>query len=405
MAGNTAFNYQMPPEYVSSTQDVINTLGAKIEAPVLFSQVWAMLSENGKKKNVTAYDVFSFLLNCQKLQLNPMLKQIYGFESKGKVVTVISVEGWNEIANRHPQFDGFDYEFPETVERELSYQKSTYDNGYRKTSTVTVKRRVSDWMICRVYRKDRSHPIAITTFFDEASTGTEPWATMPMQMLQNRAMVNAIKKAFNINAYAEDDRSYDMPTYQEVMTGSEPQTPVSVTPVAEIPAPTDVPCLDAPQDNNSLLAGVISDPMPIPEHLMDTIKARATHLDVTEPPKRKRAPRKVKTEETPIETPVEPSVVPAEVSEESIPTPVTPPVTPPVPELPPLPSLKKDDAIPEPKMSATASDLAEMLIKANDKTKLQFYGTVIAQFKDLSQSDKDLLRRLYAQRLEEFNHA
>ena len=80
-------------------------------------------------------------------------------------------------------------------------------------------------------------------------------------------------------------------------------------------------------------------------------------------------------------------------------------MTPPVPELPPLPSLKKDDVIQEPKMSATASDLAEMLIKANDKTKLQFYGTVIAQFKDLSQSDKDLLRRLYAQRLEEFNHA
>lgn len=394
MAGNVAFNYQMPPEYVSSTQDVINTLGAKIEAPVLFSQVWAMLSDNGKKKNVTAYDVFSFLLNCQKLQLNPMLKQIYGFESKGKVVTVISVEGWNEIANRHPQFDGFDYEFPEPVERELSYQKSTYDNGYRKTSTVTVKRRVSDWMICRVYRKDRSHPIAITTFFDEASTGTEPWATMPMQMLQNRAMVNAIKKAFNINAYAEDDRSYDMPTYQEVMTSSESQIPVSVTPAAEMPAPTDVPCLDAPQqNNNSLLAGIISEPMAIPEHLMDSIKA----ADVTEPPKRKRAPRKVKTEETPIETPVEP----VEASEESIPAPVTPPV----PELPPLPSLKKDDAIPEPKMSATASDLAEMLIKANDKTKLQFYGTVIAQFKDLSQSDKDLLRRLYAQRLEEFNHA
>ena len=403
MAGNTAFNYQMPPEYVSSTQDVINTLGAKIEAPVLFSQVWAMLSENGKKKNVTAYDVFSFLLNCQKLQLNPMLKQIYGFESKGKVVTVISVEGWNEIANRHPQFDGFDYEFPEPVERDLSYQKSTYDNGFRKTSTVTVKRRVSDWMICRVYRKDRSHPIAITTFFDEASTGTEPWATMPMQMLQNRAMVNAIKKAFNINAYAEDDRSYDMPTYQEVMTSSESsQIPVSVTSAAEIPAPTDVPCLDAPQvDNGSLLAGVISEPMQIPEHLMDTIKAGATHLDVTEPPKRKRAPRKVKTEETPIEPPVEPPVEPAEVSEESIPAPVTPPV----PELPPLPSLKKDDVIQEPKMSATASDLAEMLIKANDKTKLQFYGTVIAQFKDLSQSDKDLLRRLYAQRLEEFNHA
>ena len=264
MAGNTAFNYQ----------------------------VWAMLSENGKKKSVTAYDVFSFLLNCQKLQLNPMLKQIYGFESKGKVVTVISVEGWNEIANRHPQFDGFDYEFPEPVERELSYQKSTYDNGYRKTSTVTVKRRVSDWMICRVYRKDRSHPIAITTFFDEASTGTEPWATMPMQMLQNRAMVNAIKKAFNINAYAEDDRSYDMPTYQEVMTISEQQIPVSVTPAAEIPAPTDMPRLDAPQqDNNSLLAGVISEPMQIPEHIMDTIKAGATHLDVTEPPKRKRAPR------------------------------------------------------------------------------------------------------------------
>lgn len=361
---NVAFNYQMPPEYVSSTEDVINSLGIKIEAPVLFCHIYNMLSENGKKKNITPYDVFSFLLTCQKLGLNPMLKQIYGFESRGKVVTIISVDGWIEIANRHPQYDGSEYEYAEPVDKTLSYNKVTFDNGFRKVTTVSLKRKVSDWMRCKIYRKDRSHPIVFTTFFDEANTGTEPWATMPMQMLQNRAMVNAIKKAFGVNAYTPDDRSYDMPTYQEVMETADIHQTAAIE---SQPAPQ----LTNNDQGSSLLAGMF------------------TPQTETEPVKKKRASRKAKeVTAEPVPASTEPLPPEPVLDAEQVPIPTTPP-------LPPLPEEQ-----PQIQLSKTAIDLAQMINGADNRTKLQFYGNVIAQFKDLPESDRAFLRKLYSDKME-----
>lgn len=413
---NTAFNYQMPPEYVSSTQDVINALSIKIEAPVLFCNVWSMLSENGKKKNVGPYDVFSFLLTCKNLHLNPLLKQIYGFESKGKVVTVISIEGWNEIANRHAQFDGFDYEFPAPQERQLTYNKTTFDGGYRKVTPVTVTRKVSEYIICRVYRKDRSHPIAVTTFFDEASTGSEPWATMPMQMLQNRAMVNAIKKAFNVNAYAEDDRSYMMPTYQEIMENNTAQTePVALSDSA----PADVPAIadnstGAQEQSGSLLAGLIPVPMQQAQTAStETQTAVTAELPpaMTSKPQRKRTTKKAQPQAEPQ---AEPQT--AEVSEPSPTVPLEdqkaddsytkphPSDAEMYPPLPPLPPLNPEKSAPDlSKLTATALDLAKMLMGASDKVKLQYLGNIVAQFKELPETDKQVLRDIYHDKLEAFN--
>lgn len=409
---NKAFNYQMPPEYVSSTQDVIDTLGIKIEAPVLYCHIWNMLSENGKKKNVGPYDVFSFLMTCKNLHLNPMLKQIYGFESKGKVVTVISIEGWNEIANRTPQFDGFDYEFPTPQERQLTYNKVSFDGGYRKVTPITVTRKVSEYIICRVYRKDRSHPIAVTTFFDEASTGSEPWATMPMQMLQNRAMVNAIKKAFNVNAFAEDDRSYMMPTYQEIVESDSQTAPVALGDSA----PADVPAIadnstGAQEQSGSLLAGLIPVPMPQAQTAgTETQTAVTAELPpaMTSKPQRRRTTKKAQPQPQP-----EPQEVSASVplEEQKADVSYTQPKVSDAEMYPPLPPLKPEPK-PEPEkksppdissLSSTAADLAKMLMGASDKVKLQYLGNIVAQFKELSESDKQVLRDIYHDKMEAFN--
>lgn len=201
-----AFGYQMPSEYAESTNDVIRSLGLNVEGPVLFNHIYQMLSNNGKDaKNVSQMDVFTFLVNCKQLNLNPLAKQIYGFVSKGKVVNIISIEGFTEIANRNPNYDGVDFEFGPLVEKELTYSKNDYFNGQKNTKLVTVKRNVADWIKCIIYRKDRNHPVSVTTFFDESNTGTEPWATKPMQMLQNRAFANSVKKAFSINGYLEKE--------------------------------------------------------------------------------------------------------------------------------------------------------------------------------------------------------
>lgn len=405
---NQAFNYQMPPEYVSSTQDVINALSIKIEAPVLFCNIWSMLSDNGKKKNVGPYDVFSFLLTCKNLQLNPLLKQIYGFESNGKVVTVVSIEGWNQIANRNPQFDGFDYEFSTPVERQLTYNKTTYDGGYRKVTPVTVTRKVSEYIICRVYRKDRSHPISVTTFYDEASTGSEPWVTMPMQMLQNRALVNAIKKAFNVNAYAEDDKSYMMPTYQEIVESDSQTAPVALGDSA----PADVPALadnstGAQEQSGSLLAGLVPTPMP---QTKNTAVTDEMPRAITSKPQRKRTIKKAP----------EPQPQPQEVTEEvsqtipveeqkaddsyTKPHPSDAEMYPPLPPLPPLKTEPEKKSPPDiSSLSSTAADLAKMLMGASDKVKLQYLGNIVAQFKELPESDKQVLRDIYHDKMEAFN--
>lgn len=405
---NQAFNYQMPPEYVSSTQDVINALSIKIEAPVLFCNIWSMLSDNGKKKNVGPYDVFSFLLTCKNLQLNPLLKQIYGFESKGKVVTVVSIEGWNQIANRNPQFDGFDYEFSTPVERQLTYNKTTYDGGYRKVTPVTVTRKVSEYIICRVYRKDRSHPISVTTFYDEASTGSEPWVTMPMQMLQNRALVNAIKKAFNVNAYAEDDKSYMMPTYQEIIENDTAQTePVTLSDSA----PADVPALadhstGAEAQAGSLLAGLVPAPMPQTKNVAVTDEMPRA---ITSKPQRKRTIKKAPEPQPETQEVSASASVSVPLEEQKADVSYTQPQVSDADMYPPLPPLKPEPEKKSPpdisSLSSTAADLAKMLLGASDKVKLQYLGNIVSQFKDLPETDKQILRDIYKDKMEAFNSA
>lgn len=223
-----AYGYQMPSEYAESTNDVIKSLGLNVEGPVLFNHIYQMLSNNGKDaKNVSQMDVFTFLVNCKQLNLNPLAKQIYGFVSKGKVVNIISIEGFTEIANRNPSYDGVDFEFGPLVEKELTYSKNDYFNGQKNTKLITVKRKVADWIKCIIYRKDRDHPVSVTTFFDESNTGTEPWATKPMQMLQNRAFANSVKKAFSINGYLEKEEFMDDVPYPVfVESGNVPPAPV-----------------------------------------------------------------------------------------------------------------------------------------------------------------------------------
>ena len=211
-----AFGYQMPSEYAESTNDVISA------------------------KNVSQMDVFTFLVNCKQLNLNPLAKQIYGFVSKGKVVNIISIEGFTEIANRNPNYDGVDFEFGPLVEKELTYSKNDYFNGQKNTKLVTVKRNVADWIKCIIYRKDRNHPVSVTTFFDESNTGTEPWATKPMQMLQNRAFANSVKKAFSINGYLEKE---EFAVEAEFVESTEPPSILAQAGFdmsAPTPAPTEV---------------------------------------------------------------------------------------------------------------------------------------------------------------------
>lgn len=363
----SAFGVNMPAEYEQATIDVINELGVNVSAPVMFEYAYKMISNYGAQ-NVTKEDIFTFLIQCKNLGLNPLLKQIYGFVSRGKLAIVVSIEGWNAIANRSPQFDGCSFEFGPFTTRELSYNKITYNRGTKTNNNVTVKRSVADWVKCIVYRKDRTHPIVITTFFDEAYTGSEPWATMPMTMLQNRAFVNSVRKAFNVSAYSEDDRfiNFDTPASEPLNANAveitEPTEPVSVpAPAPELP------------ENTSILGQILPD-------------ASAPDMDIPElKPKRG---RKKKTETAQVADPVET----AETTSNAVDDLPLPPLSDNLQPAEPV-SVPASPAVPA--VSSMAIDLAQTLNNAKDLALLQQLGYMISGMTQIDETDKQYLREIY----------
>lgn len=373
----SAFGASMPAEYEQATADVISELNINIAAPVLFQYAYNLLSNYGKNY-VTKEDIFTFLVQCKNLGLNPLLKQIYGFVSRGKLAIVVSIEGWNAIANRSPQFDGCSFEFGPVSVRDLQYSKTTYNNGSRSSGMVTVKRNVADWVKCIIYRKDRGHPIAVTTYFDEAFTGSEPWATMPMQMLQNRAFVNSVRKAFNVCAYSEDDQFFNM-------------------------APEPVPVsAESPETNDKLIGtvadAVIIDTAPAPELttpepasiLGQVVPGFDPVADIPELESKPKKTRKKKTAE-PVPVPAA-SSEPEPIAEESVIN---------APEPASVPEPAEPASVPA-EISGTAIDLANTLNTSKNITVLQQLGYMIAGM-PLSSSEKNYLRTIYQNNLKRFN--
>ena len=394
----SSFGESMPAEFVDETLNVIKKLSLKVTAPVLFNFCANMLSNNGKDF-ITKHDVFTFLVQCANLNLNPMVKQIYGFVSRGKLAIVISIDGWNAIANRSPQFDGMEFEFGPVRERELNFVKTSYSGGQRSKVTTNVKRTVADWIKCIVYRKDRTHPVCVTTFFDEAYTGSEPWANQPMQMLQNRAFVNSIKKAFNISAYAEDDNIMTM----------DATIPEDIEPVID-----NIP----PQIESAPVAQIEQQQQ---SNLMNQIQSQTTNVEIPElqtPVKKTRKRKTVTAVEQPVEQPVtvpEPADIPPDIPAEFEETGINQSVVtkdiqcdfPPAPEMPPLPPLNQA-AEPEQNIPTLTSDigkeLAAIIERAKNITALQFFGMNISQMSQLPPNDKHALNYLFDKKMNELKN-
>ena len=381
-----AYGYQMPAEYAGSTNEVIKSLGLNVEAPVLFNHIYQMLSNNGKDaKNVSQMDVFTFLVNCKQLNLNPLAKQIYGFVSKGKVVNIISIEGFTEIANRDPNYDGVDFEFGPMVEKELTYVKNEFVNGQKTAKRVTVTRKVADWIKCVIYRKDRSHPVSVTTFFDESTTGTEPWATKPMQMLQNRALANSVKKAFSINGYLEKEEFIDDAPYILAGEPSPSSTPAAVLPCK--PDAVEAEFVESTEPPSILAQAGFDMSAPAPTEIAEPVVGDVAVATV--PPKEENtAPAPQKEEDLPL-PPLPDSLQKADIA----------------PAEPVKKTRRKKTVTPIPQESeVTPDDLSRLtdagrslsgkILNTHDIEDLKTLGLQIATM-GLPKEDTDVLRKLY----------
>lgn len=124
----------------------------------------------------------AFLLVAKEYNLNPLTKEIYAFPTKGGgIQPIVGIDGWANLINSHPAFDG------------MEFDDASDGNG----SLVSVT--------CRMFRKDRSHPIAAAEYMAECKRPTEPWQKWPRRMLRHKAMIQAARYAFGFAGIVDPD--------------------------------------------------------------------------------------------------------------------------------------------------------------------------------------------------------
>lgn len=119
----------------------------------------------------------ALLIVANQYGLNPWTKEIYAFPHKGSIVPIVGVDGWARIINDHPMFDGMDFE----------------QDGESCT--------------CRIYRKDRSHPVQVTEYMGECNKQTQPWKSHPKRMLRHKALIQCARMAFSYSGIYDEDEA------------------------------------------------------------------------------------------------------------------------------------------------------------------------------------------------------
>jgi hypothetical protein len=102
------------------------------------------------------------------------------FESQGGIRPMVPIDGWTRIVNSQPNYDG--------CELTEVFDGPTF---------VAVE--------CKMYRKDRSHPVVIREYLDECQRDTQPWKRWPKRMLRHKAFMQAARLAFSLSGIEDPD--------------------------------------------------------------------------------------------------------------------------------------------------------------------------------------------------------
>ena len=130
------------------------------------------------KGNPTNEQFTALLIVASQYGLNPFTREIYAFpDNNNGIVPVVGVDGWARILNNNPQFSGMEFE------------------------------QNDDSCTCRIYRKDRSHPVVVTEFMSECRRDTKPWKSHPKRMLRHKAMIQAARLAFGFAGIYDQDEA------------------------------------------------------------------------------------------------------------------------------------------------------------------------------------------------------
>ncbi len=136
-------------------------------------------------KGATNEELMALTVVANTYGLNPFTRELYAFPAKGGgIVPMVSVDGWLRIINSQPMLDGIQF-------------SDLHENGKLIATT------------CRIYRKDRAHPIEVTEYLSECKRSTEPWK-MEHRMLRHKALIQCARVAFGFSGIYDEDEANDI---------------------------------------------------------------------------------------------------------------------------------------------------------------------------------------------------
>lgn len=180
---NTAVTTTAPAARKSVLLDMATRYGME---PAAFEQT-LRATVMPSNKEVTREQFAAFLLVAKEYRLNPLTKEIYAFPGKGdSIQPIVSIDGWMRMINNHPDFDG------------MEFVDSFDDKGVLVSIT------------CKMFRKDRSHPVSVTEYMAECRRATDTWQKWPARMLRHKAAIQAARYAFGFSGIYDEDEAARM---------------------------------------------------------------------------------------------------------------------------------------------------------------------------------------------------
>src|ERR1035437_1346782 len=183
-AQNTFMSTTKPNAVALTKPSAINLMASRlsVEPLKLFDTLKATVFQKA-----TNEELLALVVVANEYGFNPFLKELYAFPAKGGgIVPIVSVDGWNKMLVRQPDFDGIEFDFTETEQGEL----------VSCTATIHVK--------------NRSHPVKITEYMAECKRNTDPWNNMPHRMLRNRTLCQASRIAFGFSGVKHEEEIIDV---------------------------------------------------------------------------------------------------------------------------------------------------------------------------------------------------
>lgn len=163
-------------------------------------------------KDCTREQFAAFLMVARDYHLNPITKEIFAFPTRaGGIQPIVSIDGWMNLMNSHPQMDGLEF-----------------DDIKDEAGNLTAIK-------ARVYRKDRRAPIEVIEYMSECKRSTDTWKTWPARMLRHKAAIQAARYAFGFSGIVEPDefeRLNDSGAVVRAVTPPSPPSPPPAPPAA-----------------------------------------------------------------------------------------------------------------------------------------------------------------------------